>query len=75
MAQKRINFEFISARFPALTLTRIDAVLREGEAKAEFIRAAVEKELAAREAVRRRHQKLIASALGSRAPAPSPSSG
>jgi hypothetical protein len=74
MAPKQINFEFISARFPADTLGRIDAVLREGEAKAEFIRAAVLKELNAREAIRRRHQRLIASALGSPGQAPSPSS-
>jgi hypothetical protein len=74
MAPPRINFEFISARFPKETLARIDAVLREGEAKAEFIRNAVFRELLAREAVRKRHQRLIASLRQQLASEPSPAS-
>lgn len=74
MPKQRTNFEAFTARFPLTTFARIDAVLREGETKADFIRQTVERELAAREAVRKRHQKLISALLEKRAPAPSPSS-
>lgn len=52
MGRKRINEEAASARFPAGTLARIEAVLKEGEGQAEFIRVAVERELRRRERVK-----------------------
>lgn len=49
MGRKRINEEQTPARFPAGTLDRIDAVLEDGEKRADLIREAVEKELKKRE--------------------------
>ena len=49
MGRKRINEEKANARFPAGTLARIDAVLKETERLADFLRKAVERELARRE--------------------------
>ena len=45
----QINHEQTPARLPAGTLDRIDSVLDEDEARADFIRAAVERELKRRE--------------------------
>jgi metal-responsive CopG/Arc/MetJ family transcriptional regulator len=45
----RINEEETPARLPAGTLKRIDAILRDGERRAEFIREAIERELKRRE--------------------------
>ena len=49
MGRKQINHEQMPARFPEGTLERIDAVLAEGEKRADLIRAAVERELKRRE--------------------------
>jgi metal-responsive CopG/Arc/MetJ family transcriptional regulator len=49
MGRKQVNFEQIPARLPDGTLDRMDAVLEEGEKRADFIRAAVERELKRRE--------------------------
>lgn len=49
VGRKRINDEFMSARFPAGTFARIDANLREREARSDFIRLAVDAEIARRE--------------------------
>lgn len=45
----RINEEETPARLPAGTLKRIDAILRDGERRAEFIREAIEREIKRRE--------------------------
>lgn len=45
----KINDEQTPARFPEGTLGRIDAVLAEKEKRSDFIRTAVEAELAKRE--------------------------
>jgi hypothetical protein len=49
MGRKRINEEQIPARLPAGTLSRMYAVLDDGEKRADFIRKAVEQELKRRE--------------------------
>lgn len=49
MGRKQINFDQTPARLPAGTLARIDAVLDEGETRADLIRLAVERELKRRE--------------------------
>jgi hypothetical protein len=49
MGRKRINEEQIPARLPAGTLARMDAVLEEGEKRADLLREAVERELKRRE--------------------------
>ena len=49
MGRKQINHEAMPARFPAGTLARMDDVLDEEEARADFIRAAIERELKRRE--------------------------
>jgi metal-responsive CopG/Arc/MetJ family transcriptional regulator len=49
MGRKQINHEQTPARLPGGTLDRIDAVLDDGENRAEFIRAAIERELKRRE--------------------------
>lgn len=49
MGRPRINREQTPARFPNGTLARIDAALNDGEKRADFIRKAVERELAQRE--------------------------
>jgi hypothetical protein len=49
MGRPRINEDHTPARLPAGTLARIQAVLREGERRADFIRAAIERELKRRE--------------------------
>lgn len=49
MGRNKINAEQIPARLPEGTLARMDAVLEEGEVRAEFIRVAIEKELKRRE--------------------------
>jgi hypothetical protein len=49
MGRKQINHEQTPARFPEGTLARIDANLDEGEARADLIREAVDRELKRRE--------------------------
>ncbi len=49
MGRKKINDEQTPARFPDGTLERIDAVLGDGEKRADLIRQAVERELKRRE--------------------------
>lgn len=49
MGRKQINHEQTPARLPAGTLDRMDAVLEEGEKRADLIREAVERELKRRE--------------------------
>lgn len=53
VGRPRINGEQTPARFPDGTLARIDAVLAEGEKRSDFIREAVDQELAKREKVKR----------------------
>lgn len=50
VGRKRINQEFMSARFRDGTFARIDANLKEREARSDFIRTAVDAEIAKREA-------------------------
>lgn len=45
----QINHEQTPARLPAGTLERMDAVLEDGEKRADFLREAVERELKRRE--------------------------
>ena len=49
VGRRRINQEQMPARFPAGTLARIDAVLDEGEKRADLLRKAVEREIERRE--------------------------
>jgi len=49
VAQKLTNGEQLLARLPAGTRERIDAVLGSAETRADFLRAAVERELYRRE--------------------------
>lgn len=49
MGRKQINHEQIPARLPEGTLDRMDAVLEDGEKRADFLREAVERELKRRE--------------------------
>lgn len=49
VGRPRINGEQTPARFATGTLARIDAALRNGEKRSDFIREAVEKELVQRE--------------------------
>jgi hypothetical protein len=49
MGRKRINEEQMPARLPAGTLDRIDAVLDDGEKRADLLREAVEREIRRRE--------------------------
>lgn len=49
MGRKKINEEQIPARLPAGTLERMDAVLEEGEKRADLMREAIERELRRRE--------------------------
>ena len=53
MGRKRINGEETIIRMPAGTLARIDAVLKDAERLADFLRKAVERELARRERERK----------------------
>lgn len=48
----RINSESTMARFPEGTISRIKAVLRDGEKQADFIRNTIELELRRREGPR-----------------------
>ncbi len=54
MGRKQINDEAAVARFPAGTLKRIIASLKDGEVQADFLREAVERELRRREKPRKR---------------------
>lgn len=49
MGRPRINEEQTPARFPEGTLSRIDELLGPREKRADFIREAVEREIARRE--------------------------
>jgi hypothetical protein len=49
MGRPKKNHEQTPARFPEGTLARIDAALRQGESRSDFLLAAAERELAARE--------------------------
>lgn len=49
VGRPKINHEQTPARFPEGTLARVDAALRDGEARSDFIREAVEAELKRRE--------------------------
>ena len=49
VGRRRINQEQMPARFPAGTLARIDAVLDEGEKRADLLRKAVEREIERRD--------------------------
>ena len=49
VGRKKTNFEQMPARFPDGTLERIDAALDPDENRADFLRAAVERELKRRE--------------------------
>lgn len=49
MARLKINFDQMAARFPDGTFQRIDLALTEGESRTDFLRDAVERELARRE--------------------------
>jgi hypothetical protein len=57
MARLKINYEQMPARFPSGTFDRMDAVLMNGESRAELIRVAVEHEIANRREARRRTSK------------------
>lgn len=46
----QVNFDQTPARFPAGTLARLDAVLAEGESRADMIRSTIEREIARRAA-------------------------
>jgi len=60
VGRKRINEEQMPARFKGGTLARIDAVRREKENRAEFVRVAIERELARRERTKgRKHQAAM----------------
>lgn len=55
MGRRQINFESMVARFPAGTMTRVDAVLATGgETRTDLLREAVERELRRRERRRER---------------------
>jgi hypothetical protein len=49
MPRKKMNFEMVTARFPAGTFDRIGRVLKKDELKADFIRDSVRTKLEARE--------------------------
>jgi len=54
MGRPRINEDHTPARLPAGTLDRIEAVLREREKRADFIRSAIERELKRRDGMHSR---------------------
>lgn len=54
MGRTQINFEALPGRFPEGTMEQIDAVLDEGETRAEFLRVAVQMELQRREKLQKR---------------------
>lgn len=49
MGRRQINHEQMPARFPEGTFERIDALLEDGEKRADLIREAVDRELKRRE--------------------------
>jgi hypothetical protein len=49
VGRKQINHEQTPARFPKGTLAKIDALLSAKEARSDFIREAVEREISRRE--------------------------
>lgn len=57
VGRKRINEEQVPARFRGGTLARIDAVRRDKENRAEFIRIAIEREIERRERTKERKRK------------------
>jgi hypothetical protein len=56
VGRPKINHEQTPARFPLGTLARVDAALAKGEARSDFIREAVERELERRERAKPRGQ-------------------
>ena len=54
MARPLLYTERMLARFSRGTFARIDAVLRRGEGRADFVRWGVDRELVRREAAQRR---------------------
>jgi hypothetical protein len=59
VGRKKLWSEDMQARFPEGTFERITAVLKEGEDRTDFVRAAVEAELTRREkSVQRRLGKI-----------------
>lgn len=54
MGRKKLWSEDMQARFPEGTFDRIAAVLDEGEARMDFVREAVERELRRRERAQER---------------------
>lgn len=50
----KINYEQMPARFPGGTFTRMDAILKEGETRADLVRDAVEQVMVSRERVAER---------------------
>nr|WP_250808500.1 ribbon-helix-helix domain-containing protein [Neorhizobium tomejilense] len=52
MGRHKTNFDQTPARLPEGTLDRIDAVLKPGEYRSDFLRKAVEQELDRRERCR-----------------------
>lgn len=59
MGRRRINDETTPARFPKGTLVRIDALLDDKEKRAEFIRDAVEREIARRKVIREEVEREV----------------
>lgn len=54
VGRKKINSEQMPARLPAGTLARMDAVLATKENRSDFLRDAVEREIAKREKAEKR---------------------
>lgn len=54
VGRKRLWHEDMVARFPKGTFERVEAVLREGESKTDFMREAAEREIARRERAKER---------------------
>jgi metal-responsive CopG/Arc/MetJ family transcriptional regulator len=52
VGRARINAEQTPARFPKGTLARLDALLEDKEARSDFIREAVEREIERRKVIR-----------------------
>jgi hypothetical protein len=59
VGRTRINAEQTPARFPKGTLARLDALLDEKEKRADFIRKAVEREIARRKVIREEVEREV----------------
>ncbi len=64
MGRRRTNYEQTPARLAEGTLERVDALLGEGESRADFLRAAVEREIRARVRARGAREKSEGEAGG-----------